>query len=52
MCIQRIWITFKEIYEKILSLQDGRINYDEFAAMMNKGNLEVNTKKRRDSSLF
>lgn len=30
-------------------LQDGRINYDEFAAMMRKGNPEALTKKRRDS---
>lgn len=30
-------------------VQDGRINYDEFAAMMRKGNPEVMTKKRRDS---
>lgn len=37
---------------KKLLLQDGRINYDEFAAMMNKGNIEVNTKKRRDSTLY
>ncbi|CAL9163485.1 unnamed protein product [Musa hybrid cultivar] len=27
---------------------DGRINYDEFAAMMRKGNPETNPKKRRD----
>ncbi|CAL9057770.1 calcium-dependent protein kinase 2-like [Musa acuminata AAA Group] len=27
---------------------DGRINYDEFAAMMRKGNPEPNPKKRRD----
>lgn len=32
-------------------LQDGRINYDEFAAMMRKGNPEAaaNPKKRRNS---
>lgn len=30
------------------SLQDGRINYDEFCAMMRKGNPEANPKKRRD----
>lgn len=35
-----------------MSVQDGRINYDEFAAMMSKGSLEANTKKRRDSTLF
>uniref|UniRef100_A0A804JA30 EF-hand domain-containing protein n=1 Tax=Musa acuminata subsp. malaccensis TaxID=214687 RepID=A0A804JA30_MUSAM len=29
-------------------MQDGRINYDEFAAMMRKGNPETNPKKRRD----
>lgn len=34
-------------------MQDGRINYDEFAAMMNKGNPDAltNPKKRRDVSL-
>lgn len=35
-----------------MSVQDGRINYDEFAAMMNKGTLEVGTKKRRDSTVY
>jgi hypothetical protein len=31
------------------TLQDGRINYTEFAAMMRKGDPEVaNPKKRRD----
>lgn len=29
-------------------LQDGRINYDEFCAMMRKGNPEANPKKRRE----
>ncbi|RDY08644.1 Calcium-dependent protein kinase 17, partial [Mucuna pruriens] len=42
----------KEIISEIDADNDGRINYDEFAAMMNKGNLEINTKKRRDSSLY
>jgi hypothetical protein len=28
--------------------QDGRINYDEFVAMMRKGNPEANPKKRRN----
>lgn len=34
----------------IFFLQDGRINYDEFVAMMKKGNPETapNAKKRRD----
>ena len=30
-------------------LQDGHINYDEFVAMMRKGNPEANPKKRRDN---
>lgn len=35
-----------------MSTQDGRINYDEFAAMMRKGNPDALTcKKRRDSIL-
>ena len=32
--------------------QDGRINYDEFVAMMRKGNPEANPKKRRDAFLW
>ncbi|KOM46654.1 hypothetical protein LR48_Vigan07g035800 [Vigna angularis] len=36
----------KDIISEVDADNDGRINYDEFAAMMNKGNLEVNTKKR------
>lgn len=34
------------------NVQDGRINYDEFVAMMKKGNpdLGVNTKKRRSGN--
>lgn len=35
-----------------MSVQDGRINYDEFAAMMSKGNPESHTKKRRDSIMY
>ena len=31
-----------------VSVQDGRINYDEFAAMMRKGHADVLTKKRRE----
>lgn len=31
-------------------LQDGRINYDEFVAMMRKGNPDPNPKKRRELS--
>ncbi|ESW13501.1 hypothetical protein PHAVU_008G201900 [Phaseolus vulgaris] len=42
----------KDIISEVDADNDGRINYDEFAAMMNKGNLEVNTKKRRDSTLY
>lgn len=39
----------KQLIHKNLYMQDGRINYDEFAAMMRKGNPEAHTKKRRDS---
>ncbi|KAL2316882.1 hypothetical protein Fmac_030758 [Flemingia macrophylla] len=42
----------KEIISEVDADNDGRINYDEFAAMMNKGTLEVHTKKRRDSTLY
>ena len=35
-------------YKCLTFLQDGRINYDEFVAMMRKGNPEANPKKRRD----
>ncbi|KAG5053255.1 hypothetical protein AAZX31_02G262600 [Glycine max] len=42
----------KEIISEVDSDNDGRINYDEFAAMMNKGTLEVGTKKRRDSTVY
>ncbi|GER41909.1 calcium-dependent protein kinase [Striga asiatica] len=39
----------KEIISEVDADNDGRINYDEFAAMMKKGNPEIvaNTKKRR-----
>ncbi|XP_011090473.1 calcium-dependent protein kinase 17 [Sesamum indicum] len=39
----------KEIVSEVDTDNDGRINYDEFAAMMKKGNPEIvaNTKKRR-----
>ncbi|KAL0437169.1 UNVERIFIED_CONTAM: Calcium-dependent protein kinase [Sesamum radiatum] len=39
----------KEIISEVDTDNDGRINYDEFAAMMKKGNPEIvaNTKKRR-----
>ncbi|XP_027331032.1 calcium-dependent protein kinase 17-like isoform X2 [Abrus precatorius] len=51
--INEILSEVDRIYEEIcMSMQDGRINYDEFAAMMSKGNPETNTKKRRDSTLF
>ncbi|CAN1226839.1 Calcium-dependent protein kinase 17 [Linum grandiflorum] len=53
------FITTEELQQALLSkfdyfsilslLQDGRINYDEFVAMMRKGNPEANPKKRRDS---
>ncbi|RDX70058.1 Calcium-dependent protein kinase 17, partial [Mucuna pruriens] len=39
----------KEILQEVDGDNDGRINYDEFAAMMRKGNPEALTKKRRDS---
>ncbi|XP_024996492.1 calcium-dependent protein kinase 17-like [Cynara cardunculus var. scolymus] len=41
----------KEIVSEIDTDNDGRINYDEFVAMMRKGNKEtsVNPKRRRDS---
>ncbi|KAL5101525.1 hypothetical protein RYX36_005852 [Vicia faba] len=42
----------KEIISEVDADNDGRINYDEFAAMMSKGNPEAHTKKRRDSTLF
>ncbi|KAK8615284.1 hypothetical protein V6N13_069061 [Hibiscus sabdariffa] len=38
----------KEIISEVDSDNDGRINYDEFVAMMRKGNPEMNPKKRRD----
>ncbi|WRX32361.1 Protein kinase domain - like 10 [Theobroma cacao] len=38
----------KEILSEVDSDNDGRINYDEFVAMMRKGNPETNPKKRRD----
>ncbi|KAK7287517.1 hypothetical protein RIF29_00798 [Crotalaria pallida] len=39
----------KEILQEVDADNDGRINYDEFVAMMGKGNPEAQTKKRRDS---
>lgn len=42
----------KEIISEVDADNDGRINYDEFVAMMSKGNPEANTKKRRDSTLY
>ncbi|XP_075095722.1 calcium-dependent protein kinase 17-like isoform X1 [Nicotiana tabacum] len=42
----------REIINEVDTDHDGRINYDEFAAMMKKGNPEaatMNPKKRRDS---
>ncbi|GAB2298774.1 Calcium-dependent protein kinase 17 [Dionaea muscipula] len=38
----------KEIISEVDGDNDGRINYDEFVAMMRKGNPEVGLKKRRD----
>ncbi|KAK4275706.1 hypothetical protein QN277_018744 [Acacia crassicarpa] len=39
----------KEIISEVDSDNDGRINYEEFVAMMSKGNPEAMTRKRRDS---
>ncbi|KAK7276654.1 hypothetical protein RIF29_17798 [Crotalaria pallida] len=40
----------KEIISEVDADNDGRINYDEFVAMMSKGHTEAsNTRKRRDS---
>ncbi|CAI0548763.1 unnamed protein product [Linum tenue] len=39
----------KDILSEVDSDNDGRINYDEFVAMMRKGNPEANPKKRRDT---
>ncbi|PNX97573.1 calcium-dependent protein kinase 17-like protein [Trifolium pratense] len=39
----------KDILQEVDGDNDGRINYDEFAAMMRKGNPEAHTRKRRDS---
>ncbi|KAG6679115.1 hypothetical protein I3842_14G114700 [Carya illinoinensis] len=41
----------KEIVSEVDADNDGRINYDEFVAMMRKGNPEANPKKRRDVNL-
>ncbi|MBA0873489.1 hypothetical protein Goshw_002776, partial [Gossypium schwendimanii] len=38
----------KQILSEVDADNDGRINYDEFVAMMKKGNPEPNPKKRRD----
>ncbi|EXC10389.1 Calcium-dependent protein kinase 17 [Morus notabilis] len=38
----------KEIISEVDADNDGRINYDEFVAMMRKGNPDANPKKRRD----
>ncbi|RHN57562.1 putative non-specific serine/threonine protein kinase [Medicago truncatula] len=42
----------KEIISEVDADNDGRINYDEFVAMMRKGNPEAHTKKRHDSTLY
>lgn len=39
--------TIKEIIAEVDTDHDGRINYDEFAAMMRKGTPDGNLKKRR-----
>ncbi|PWA77575.1 calcium-dependent protein kinase 6 [Artemisia annua] len=39
--------TIKEIIAEVDTDHDGRINYDEFAAMMRKGNPEMVTNRRR-----
>ncbi|KAL6202703.1 hypothetical protein ACLB2K_026408 [Fragaria x ananassa] len=38
----------RELIAEVDADNDGRINYDEFVAMMRKGNQEGNPKKRRD----
>ncbi|XP_015873660.1 calcium-dependent protein kinase 34 [Ziziphus jujuba] len=38
----------KDIISEVDADHDGRINYDEFVAMMRKGNPDANPKKRRD----
>lgn len=43
-------ITTNQISNVIKTLQDGRINYDEFVAMMRKGNPDPIPKKRRELS--
>ncbi|KAH7560773.1 hypothetical protein JRO89_XS10G0097800 [Xanthoceras sorbifolium] len=40
----------KEILSDVDSDNDGKINYEEFVAMMKKGNPEMNPKKRREST--
>ncbi|KAK1588025.1 hypothetical protein Q3G72_019222 [Acer saccharum] len=40
----------KEILLEVDSDNDGKINYEEFVAMMKKGNPEMNPKKRREST--
>ncbi|CAM9002883.1 unnamed protein product [Rhodiola kirilowii] len=40
-----------EILAEVDGDNDGRINYDEFVAMMRKGNPEANPKKRREVNL-
>ncbi|KAJ4840037.1 Calcium-dependent protein kinase 17 [Turnera subulata] len=42
----------KEIISEVDTDNDGRINYDEFVAMMRKGNQDANPKKRRESLKF
>ncbi|KAL1355758.1 calcium-dependent protein kinase 1 [Arachis hypogaea] len=39
--------TIKEIIAEVDTDHDGRINYDEFAAMMRKGNPDLNVNRRR-----
>ncbi|CAA0838199.1 Calcium-dependent protein kinase 3 [Striga hermonthica] len=39
--------TIKEILTEVDTDRDGKINYDEFAAMMRKGNPEIGTNRRR-----
>lgn len=42
----------KEIISEVDADNDGRINYDEFVAMMRKGNPEVNPIKKRRDDVF
>ncbi|RYR58804.1 hypothetical protein Ahy_A05g024677 isoform C [Arachis hypogaea] len=44
--------TIKEIIAEVDTDHDGRINYDEFAAMMRKGNPDLNSRNGRRNLVF